>query len=101
MGQNNVRGRGSVRMGKEYLTMGNDDRLKSSVNSVSMMCWIVAGWSKCEVFSSVTSVGRIDFRAKVINYYNSDIACLVETWLKEDEEVELIGLDGLVETYLS
>ena len=86
-------GRGSVGMGGlgENLRMGSDDRLKSSVNSVSMMCWNVAGWSKGEVFSSVKSVDRNDFRAKVINYYNLDIACLVETWFKEDEVVEFDG----------
>ena len=38
MGQKDVRGRGSVRMGGENLRLGSDERLKSSVNSVSMMC---------------------------------------------------------------
>ena len=91
MGQKDVQGRGSVGKGGENLRMGNDDRLKSSVNSVSMMYWNVAGWSKGEVFSSVKSVDRNDFRAKGINYYNPDIACLVETWLKEGAEVEFDG----------
>ena len=73
------------------LRIGSDDRLKCSVNSVSMMCWNVGGWSNGEVFNSVKSVDRNDFRGKVINYYNPDIACLVEAWLKEDEEVEFDG----------
>ena len=90
-----VRGRGSVGMGEENFIMGSDDRLKSSANSLSMMCWKVAGWSKGEVFSSVKSVDRNNFRAKAIDYYNPDIVCLVETWLKENKEVEFDGFRWL------
>ena len=53
-----------------------------------MMCWNVAGWLKGGVMGSVRSVGRHDFRAKVISGYNPDIACEVETWLRKGEEVE-------------
>ena len=32
-----------------------------------------------------------DFRAKVINFFQPDVACLVETWLKDDEKVDYDG----------
>ena len=37
------------------------------------------------------SMDKHDFRAKVIAAYNPDIACIVETWLREGEEVEFEG----------
>ena len=73
------------------MSIESGDRLQADAGSVSMMCWNVARWSKGNVFSLAKSVDRNDFRAKVLDSYNPDIACLVETWLREDEEVEFDG----------
>ena len=75
-------------MGEGHSTSGGVDAGMGDMNIVSMMCWNVAGWSKDGALGSVRSVGRHDFRAKVISGYNPDIACIVETWLREGEEVE-------------
>ena len=91
MEQEDVRGRGSVGAGGGDVSIGSGDRLQADAGSVSMMCWNVAGWSKGDVFSLAKSVDRNDFRAKVLDSYNPDITCLVETWLREDEEVEFDG----------
>ena len=58
--------------------------------SVSMMCWNVASWSKGDL-NLAKSVNRNDFRAKVVDFNNPNMACLVETWLRGDEEVEYDG----------
>ncbi|MDA8001866.1 MAG: endonuclease/exonuclease/phosphatase family protein [Alphaproteobacteria bacterium] len=68
----------------------------SNVNSagevlVSMLCWNVAGWAKGGQGGKDRSVESNDFRAKVINFFQPDVACLVETWLKDDEKVDYDG----------
>ena len=68
----------------------------SNVNSagevlVSMLCWNVAGWAKGGQGRKDRSVKSKDFRAKVINFFQPDVACLVETWLKDDEKVDYDG----------
>ena len=60
----------------------------SNVNSagevlVSMLCWNVAGWAKGGQGGKDRSVESNYFRAKVINFFQPDVACLVETWLKD------------------
>ena len=39
----------------------------------------------------IRTVEEHDTRAKVINFYKPDVACLVETWQKGDE---VAGFDG-------
>lgn len=51
------------------------------------------GWAKGADLCSVRTVENLDMRAnlKVINFFQPDVVCLVETWLKGDETV---GFDG-------
>ena len=58
---------------------------------VSMLCWNVAGLAKGGRGGKDRSVESNDFRAKVINFFQPDVACLVETWLKDDEKVDYDG----------
>ena len=58
---------------------------------VKMMCWNVAGWANGDVDGGVRSVEERDMRANVINFYNPDVVCLVETWLKGGD---VVGFEG-------
>ena len=47
--------------------------------NVKMMCWNVTGWARGDVSEGIRTVEEHDMRAKVINFYEPDVVCLVET----------------------
>ena len=97
-GQGVVRGRGSDGVGEGHSTSGGVDAVMGDVNNIAMMGWYVAGWSKGCVLGAMGSVVKYDFRAKVIRAYNPNIACIVETWLREERKWNLKAITGLVIT---
>ena len=82
-----MRGSGSVDRGGSgsvNVKSGSVDRGDVNVMELKMMCWNVAGWSRGDGIGGDGVVESRDIRAKVITFFQPDIVCLVETWLKGD-----------------
>ena len=61
---------------------GDDEDVK-----LKTICWNVAGWSRGDGSGGGRVVESWDIRAKVINFFQPDILCMIETWLRGDEVV--------------
>ena len=87
--QAQVNGAGSV----EGLGEGwqEEEKGRGVEGMLSMMCWNVCGWSRRD--GGEMSMMRVmnDMRAKVLDYCKPDVLALVETWLKDREEIVVDG----------
>ena len=67
-------GSGSVNAKSGSVDVGDVNVMK-----LKMMCWNVAGWSRGDRIGGDRVVESHDIRAKVIDFFQPDIMCLVET----------------------
>ena len=83
-----MRGGGSVRGRSDNVSSGGVDdgiRLKA-------ICWNVSGWARGDgMIGGDRVVESQDIRAKVLDFFQPDIVCLTETWLRG---IETAGFDG-------
>lgn len=81
-----VRGSGAARRGSRGRVNEEGGNLDGGGN-FKMMCWNVAGWLKGDEGRDDRVVESRGIRAKVINFFQPDVVCLMETWLKGNEGV--------------
>ena len=81
-----MRGSGSATRGRKGRVNGEGGSLDGG-GKFKMMCWNVAGWSRGDGGGDDRGVENRDIRAKVINFFQPDVVCLTETWLKGNEGV--------------
>ena len=72
---------------------GGADRGDDEDVKLKTICWNVAGWSKGDGSGGGRVVESRDIRAKVINFFQPDILCMTETWLRGDEVVMFDGYE--------